>query len=376
MGKKIFPFFILIWLLAGCAENDNFVVRGNLTNADNQTIYFEKNGLLKDSVIDSVKIKTDGTFTFRVPRATFPDLYRLRVGNQSVVLGIDTTETIVISGDANRMLGAKIEGSKQSVDIQRLRQSLHALQEDFTKFSENKNIEQKAVLQDSLIQHLQRHKEMVRSIILTNQLSLAAYYGLFQQLNNEYIFSPYRKDDIAYYQAVATGFHTFMPENERSKNLYQLVMGALAEGRKARQISAMNLQNKVAETGYIDLTLKDSNGYPKKLSELTGKVILVDFFTFETENITSYIFELRDIHQHYASKGFEIYQVGVGRSERVWRESVSNLPWMCVWDKSGVATATYNVQHLPTQFVINSQGEIVGRFTSVKDAEKLISTLL
>lgn len=212
-------------------------------------------------------------------------------------------------------------------------------------------------------------------MILQNPGSMASYFALYQQISGNFIFSPYVKEERPYYQAVATTFHTFMPEYERSKNLYTLVLSAIKEDRMARQLDWDKL-SKVEELGYIELELKNQNGYPQKLSSFKGKPVLLDFSAYGLEGSIDYTFALREIHKKYAPQGLEIYQVSLDQNRMVWERAVSNIPWTCVIDPNGSAARQYNVQEVPTIFLISKEGNIVGRYPDVKSAEADLAKIL
>lgn len=89
-----------------------------------------------------------------------------------------------------------------------------------------------------------------------------------------------------------------------------------------------------------------------------------------------YTFELRELYNKYHTKGLEIYQVSIDRNKILWESSVENIPWICVRDESGVFARNYNVLNLPTIFLINRKGDIVGRFFDFKEIDKEIQKLL
>ena len=91
-----------------------------------------------------------------------------------------------------------------------------------------------------------------------------------------------------------------MPEYERSKNLYNLVLGAIREDRLTRQQSNFESLVKVESTGFIEIELKNTNGYPQKLSSLIGKTILLDFSAYGTETSIDYTFDLPEIFTKYS----------------------------------------------------------------------------
>jgi glutathione peroxidase-family protein/soluble cytochrome b562 len=377
MTKKIIYFLLILFLATGCNKGGKFTVEGNIANGNGKILYFEKTGLVKDSLIDSVKLKSAGSFKFSSKKPVYPDLYRIRMDNQQLILAIDSTETIEIQASANNLIDAKITGSKESEDIQNLRKSVVDLQKDYTQILNDKNSDRQKILFDSFQTKLDKHKKMAIGIILSNPGSLSSYYSLYQQIEGKYIFSPYEKDDLKYFQAVATSFYTFKPNFDRTKNLYNLVIDAISENRKSRnEAASQKLTLPAKSMGFIEMELQDKNGYPQKLSSMVGNPILIDFIVFADKSSVDHTFALRDIYNKYKSKGLQIYQVSVDENKLFWEQAVSNIPWTSVYDENGAKASIYNVQQIPTMFLINKEGNIIGRYKSLNDVEKVIPSIL
>ena len=130
-----------------------------------------------------------------------------------------------------------------------------------------------------------------------------------------------------------------------------------------------------SNTGYIDIKLNDKSGKERKLSELEGKVVLIDFSAYESEKSVEYTFALRDLYNKYHKRGFEIYQVSLDRNKVIWEQSIENIPWVCVRDENGPNTtyvATYNISSIPTNFLLNKQGTITSRSLNFGELAKQI----
>ncbi len=373
--KNKFLLFALIVLFASCNRSGNFTVSGNITDAAGDTLYFLKNGLTGDSLIDSVALNENGKFKFKVKRSVYPDLYRLKIGDRSLVLGVDSTEDISLQASAKNLLEAKINGSKVSEQIQHFRKSLMALQNQFDKAVANRGEEQ-SVLVEEFRNSLENHKNEVKALVLSNPLSIASYYALFQQISGEFIFSPYEKGDRPYYQAVATAFTNQMPEYERSKNIYAIVVAALSDSRRASREIDWESVMEADERGFLDIELKNRNGYPKKLSDLEGKTILLDFSAYALENSIDHTFALRELYDKYSDRGLEIYQVSLDQSYNFWAHQSSNIPWTCVHDPDGSSALQYNVTEIPTVFLISKEGTIAGRYQNTRQLEAGLQRIL
>jgi peroxiredoxin len=249
------------------------------------------------------------------------------------------------------------------------------IQQKVNELSTGLSSEERAAKTNVIINDIESHKEMARKLILQNPRSAAAYFAIYQKVNNTYLFSPYNKADKPYCAAVATSYNAFMPEYDRSKNLYSLVMDAIKTERKTKDKEEWNKIVEESGTGYIDIALNDKNNAVRKLSEQEGMVVLIDFSAYESKESVDYTFQLRELYNKYHSRGFEIYQISLDRNKLTWEESIENIPWVCVRDEAGPNTnyvATYNISSIPTTFLMNRKGELVARDLSYPDLVRAI----
>ena len=379
MNKYLIAGIALFGLVA-CNSADQFKIAGTVENAAKETMYLEHIGLLKTDLLDSVVLSKDGEFKFKAPRPEYPDFYRLRIGAKTIDFAVDSCETITVKADAKSFASSyQLEGSQTSNDIQQLRKSVSDIQRKVNSITPEMSAAERNAKIAEITADIEKHKVMARQLILQNPRSAAAYFAIYQKVNNSYIFSPYVKEDKPYCAAVATSYNTFMPDYDRSKNLYGLVMDAIQTERKERanQEWAEIINN--ASAGYINIELNDKNNKQRKLSELEGKVVLIDFSSYEMENSVQYTFELRELYNKYSGRGFEIFQISLDRSKLLWEESVANLPWVCVRDENGPNTtfvSSYNVRAIPTLYLMNREGVIIGRDMNFEELNAKIAKLL
>jgi len=378
--KIKYLFFLLLPAIVGCSQQGKFKIEGEVTDAEGKMLYIEQTGLLKTVALDSVKLKADGAYKFKLASPEYPEFYRLRVEDKVINFAIDSTEHLVIKAAfKNFATGYSVEGSEMNLQIKELRQSLSFIQAKANKLTPQLSASERNALLADVEADIEKHKEMARKIILTNPRSSAAYFAIYQKIGNTYLFSPYVKADKPYCAAVATAYNAFMPDYIRTKNLYGLVMDSIKAERKAKDSQAWREVLDNASAGYIDIELPDRSGNVRKLSELEGKVVLIDFSAYQMEKSVQYTFELRELYNKYSGRGFEIYQVSLDRSKLLWEESVANIPWVCVRDENGpesVAVSTYNVQSAPTVFLMNRKGEIIARNPDFSTLDASIAKLL
>ena len=135
----------------------------------------------------------------------------------------------------------------------------------------------------------------------------------------------------------------------------------------------------IKETSIIDVPLKDVDGKLHHLTDLKGKVVLLDFTTYAAATSGIRNLALRDLYSKYASQGLEIYQVSFDTDEHFWKTAADNLPWICVRDPQGPYSSfisLYGLTQLPGSFLINRSNELSVRLPENADLEAEIKKLL
>lgn len=132
-------------------------------------------------------------------------------------------------------------------------------------------------------------------------------------------------------------------------------------------------------SGIIDVTLRDNKGNLRKLSDLKGHVVILDFCSFAAEGTAQRIMMMREIYNKYHAQGLEIYQVSLDENQHFWKTQTAALPWISVNDPDGADSqyiARYNLQAIPTFFLINKDSTPYKRDAQIKDLDAEIKALL
>ena len=382
--KKIFYAACAAALLGACSAGPQFKIEGKVSGADGKMLYLEASALEGILPLDSVELKGDGSFAFKGERPASPEFYRLRVDDKVINLSVDSTETLDVTASyPNFATDYIVQGSPNSEKIKELTLKQAALQTRVDELSAAMNARSIGVddFQDSLAVLLKTFKDDVKiNYIFAAPNTAAAYFALFQKLNNYLIFDPLNsKEDIRCFAAVATSLNQFYPHADRSKNLYNIVIKGMKNTRATQQPAADAPQMTVQETGIIDINLRDMDGNTHKLTDLKGKVVILDFTIYQSAVSASHNYMLRDLYDKYASAGLEIYQVSMDADEHYWKTTADNLPWICVRDANGIYSSyasAYNVQNIPTLYLINRNNELSLRGEAIKDLEAEVKKLL
>jgi len=367
-------------------NNKKFHVTGEISNAKDSTLYFENMSLNGPVVLDSVKLDKDGSFSFdgKAPKA--PEFYRLRIAGQIINVSIDSTETVSINGAYPTMASKyEVKGSENCSKIKELAILQLKLQADVNSIINNPNLGTDAV-EANVSKLLEAYKNNIkRNYIFKEPMKASSYFALFQTVvlgnTQGLIFNPRNnKDDIKVYAAVATSWDTYYPKAERGLNLHNIALQGMKDVRiiQAEQQQKIDA-SKVSVTGIIDIALNDNKGHVRKLSDLKGKVVLLDFHMFAGEGSLKRIMMLRELYNKYHAQGFEIYQVSVDPDEHFWKTQTAEIPWISVRDEDGTNSqvlAQYNVQNIPTFFIIGKDNVLKKRDAQIKDLDAEIKSLL
>lgn len=385
MKTRSVCFLSLLLLLASCGKG-KFHVNGNITNAADSILYWENMSLNGAVAIDSAKLDADGTFSFNGPKPDAPEFYRLRIGRQIINIAVDSTENITIKADYPTMsVQYEVEGSQQCQRIKELALLQMALQSQIYAIAQDPSLNSERVA-DSVSIVLESYKENVKNKYIFNDPKQAsAYFALFQTVALGYqsalVFNPRtNENDVKVFAAVATSWDTYYPEAERGLNLHNIAI----EGMKnVRIIQARNNRsidpNKISESGVIDIALADNKGNIRRLTDLKGKVVLLDFHLFASNSSTERIMNMRNIYNKFHDQGLEIYQVSVDPDEHFWKTQTAALPWISVREADGINSplmTQYNLQDIPTYFLITRDNVLYKRDVQIKDLESEIRALL
>jgi peroxiredoxin len=382
MMKKV-VYYLLALVLVGmsaCENGPKFKVQGEVADAENKTIYLEASGLEGIVLLDSVKLKANGNFSLAGARPEIPEFYRLRMDGKVINFVVDSTETVSIKAEAAKFdTDYTIDGAESNQKIKELVLLQAELQQKVDKLSQSKL--PAGIAQTQLATLINEYKNKVKKgYIYEAPNKPYAYFALFQTLGGYMIFDPLaNKDDVRCFAAVATSLNNIYPHADRSRNLYNMVIKGLKNTREPRQENVEIDPSIIKESGIIDIKLKDLKGKERTLTELAGKVVLIDFTIYNNTMSATHNLALRELYNKYHEKGLEIYQISLDADEHFWKTSADNLPWICVRDEKASYSnyiQLYNVTQLPTIFLVDRSNSLNARGENIEDLEAAIQKLL
>jgi thiol-disulfide isomerase/thioredoxin len=113
-----------------------------------------------------------------------------------------------------------------------------------------------------------------------------------------------------------------------------------------------------------DISLPDTLGNMHSLSELKGKVVLIDFWASWCVPCRQSNPALVKIYSANKNKGFEIYGISIDKSAAAWKKAIyaDGISWLQVNDSNGwdaSVTVDWKVDYIPTSFLLSKEGRVV-----------------
>jgi len=156
-------------------------------------------------------------------------------------------------------------------------------------------------------------------------------------------------------------------------------LGATPGGRGAKGASAGGGDGPDPMIGQAAplFLLHDLTGVKRSLADLEGKVVLLDFWATWCGPCRRELPTIQKLHERYALKGLAV--VGINCSEgRSTAASFlrSNRYSMPTWlDVDGAVQNQYQVDGIPTLFILDAKGVIVAHLVGLRDEAELLQAL-
>lgn len=353
----------------------HFSVSGKISGADGREIYLYRTSNDRSSTTVDTAVIGNGRFIFEGVQGT-PIGATLMMGNprdweNKTRMGLFVEPgKIVVSGlMVSDFSHAAIAGSPTTDEQKAYENSLKPFTEQITRLQESIKVDpDNAALRDSLEAAGESMRQISIDFIRNNGQSFVAPWVLVQIQGN------------LDYATMKELYDALTPE----------VQSEATETKKEIDALEALMPGKPAP----DLINKNPKGKEIKLSDLKGKVVLVDFWATWCGPCVASLPHIQELYNKYHDKGFEVFCVADNdSSEDEWKNFIAGSKVgmqnyhhilrglktltdengkFAGFDSSNDQSDKYAIHYLPTKYLIAADGTIIGK---IGNDEQLDSTL-
>ena len=357
-------------LLISCSGRDTIRIQGNFIKAANKSIYLDEVDINNSINLDSAEVNKGGEFSFKFTTAE-PSYYQLKISETNfITLLAEPGENIYIESDESFLPnGYTIKGSEGSTLIKllddRLLKTQASLDSIITAYKSRMDEEGFGTLESELNEKysmvVNQQRRFTIQFILENISSLVSIKALYQKYDSiTYVL--YDIKDLQYLKIVADSLKVYYPDSKHTRALITDLNNEM-DRFNAQRMSEL-VTSSASST--IEIELPTPEGDTISLSSLHGKYVLLSFWASWDEVSVGQNIELKRLYNQYKSRGFEIYQVSFDSDPEAWKQAIrfDDLPWINVSDlkyPNSPVVSMFNIQKLPANYLLNKEGEIVGK---------------
>ena len=180
---------------------------------------------------------------------------------------------------------------------------------------------------------------------------------------NLYKYLPSRPSYLFLVALVFSGFAAFY--------LFDAESLARADSRDLDQLFGDMGVIKISQALPVEIKLKDLNGQPVSLSDFRGKIVFLNFWTTWCFDCRIEMPHMEKLHQQFKNKDFAMVAVNLQEPVAQVKQFFKDykLTFTALLDSDGEVGAHFRITAIPTTFILNKQGIIIGKVTGPRKWE-------
>lgn len=343
---------ILLFPTLAFGQDQTFEVFGTIRGEYNSKVYFFYDGNYKQKDSISAEIK-DGKFYFKAS-AHLPIQARFHLDQQSYIQDVyidskatylDCSNKINLYGNDNDTMNlfsiTNVNGSESEILKRNFENQLSSLKAS-DKTEQQKNQE----YYDELYSFVSDHPKNKVSAYLLSKASSLRY--------------------------------------SQVENLYNLIDTSLNKTFEAKEIFKLLNQldkskNQAIGVAFHDFILKDSNGVDVDTKDFRGKYTLIVCWASWCKPCRAEHPDLNMLYKKYKDKKFKMIGLSFDKDKGKWKQAIvkDKLYWTQVIDLDafdGKTAKYYDIEAIPTNFLLDKKGKIIGVGLTDKEIEATIKS--
>lgn len=345
---------------SSCFSGKEGTISGKLKGAEGKTIYLESFANNRSIFTDSTVAGSDGSFSIKPNQPLEKDFYRVFITEKEFVTVItDSSECPVITGDLNDLDNtARISGSTDSEMLRDLELQLKPFLDREAAarkkvMSPGVSIEEKNHGNQEFIEAKKERTDFVKKWLDTHSSTPSALIAV-QYLDaraDQKVVNKVFVDLKSYFghTTIYRGLKQHLEMLQKNDNKEDdAALSKISVGQAAPEIAQA-----------------DPKGKTRKLSDLKGKTVLIDFWASwcgpcrrENPNVVA-------AYKKYNKDGFEVFSVSLDKTKQSWSDAIEKdgLLWpnhvsdLQFWQNA--AAKDYGVQSIPFTVLVDKEGKVL-----------------
>ena len=363
-------------LLASCAGGGGGrTIDLTVEGAGDKTAYFDRFENNRPYHVDSVKLDGNGQGTFKVPALPL-DFYRIVVDQEQLIVPLDSADDLTVVAKAGALATPiSVTGSEHS-------EAYHGFTREIRTYETKRDSIRTLISSDptntgavTAINALNTaFYDRCKSFTEANSSSPAALAAV-NMLNMQQEMTLFKKvrDDMRKTMPRSGFFAQFREQVDRMEQ--QEIALRMQEEEQKRLASLLPLGS-VAP----DIRQQTPDGGTFALSDLRGKVVLIDFWASWCRPCRMENPNVKRVYNKFASKGFEILGVSLDKDHGAWVKAIQDdgLPWKHVSDLgfwSNAAAQEYGVSGIPYTVLVDREGKILQKGMRAQELEGALAEI-
>lgn len=380
---RVFGLFLIISLVYACVGKDEAKLRVTIKGLEKKQAVVQEQRINGIKILDTLEFNSHGRlkYQFELRQPTFYNLV-IPEGTDLFFLIFPQDKIQVTANSEGEIENLKIEGSEESMKLNILYDSLFktrdALKGIRNAYSSASDTSDRNSLARKYETELDKYRRFSMQFVLDNLHSLVSIAALYQEAGpDEFVFG--RKRDLQFFKLVTDSLTKYYPKHRHVialKRNFETMIETVQLERLMNSVGSV-------KTGLPDLELPSLKGDIKTLSASKGKYILLNFYTHSDQSNAQFFKQLRATYDKYSAKGFNIYNVYLGKSPDTWKkivnfEEIGN--WINVADTAFPYSHTrvaYNITAIPSNYLIDMKDQsILKKDISPQDLGRVLNELL